>query len=174
MAGLSPEFLHLPWGSFVEHFLCGCYVSFLGGCLGVTAKMGPLDRSENCAGLSGLDDRLMIHFLLETEVAAGLLLVGLEAVVIVVDVVDVVVLVVESLVVVVVAMVVEGLVELLSTWWIYICCIIEWRVWGQLSKLGSWLWWHTLFMSNHSNLLICLFLVLMCCALLFCLWTKCM
>ena len=87
------------------------------GCLGGTVKLGLLDRSENCAGLSGLDDRLMTHFLLESEEAVRWLLVGLEVVVVVVgivDVVDVVVLIVRPLIVVVV-MVVEGLVEMLST-----------------------------------------------------------
>ena len=79
-------------------------------------KIGPLDRSENCAGLSGLDDRLMTHCLLETEEATGLLLVGLEAEVVAVDIVDVVVLVVEPLVVGGgVVMAVKGLVELLFT-----------------------------------------------------------
>ena len=76
-------------------------------------KVGPLDRSKNCAGLSGLDDKLMTHLLLETEEAAGFLMMELEVVVVVVDIVDVVVLVVESLTVVVVVVVVAGPSELL-------------------------------------------------------------
>ena len=83
------------------------YVS-LGGCLGVIAKLGPLERSENCAGLSGLDDKLMTHILLEIEEATGLLLVDLEVVVVVVDIVnveDVEKLVVEPLFVIVVVVV---------------------------------------------------------------------
>ena len=48
----------------------------------------PFDRSENCAGLSGLDDMLMTKLLLKTEEAAGLLLMELEVVVVVVVVVD--------------------------------------------------------------------------------------
>ena len=35
--------------------------SKLGGCLGVTAKLGPLARTDLCAGVKGLLDRLMTH-----------------------------------------------------------------------------------------------------------------
>ena len=63
------------------------------GCLGVAAK---LIGVKNCSGLSDLDDRLMTYILLEIEEATGLLLVGMEAIVVVVDVVDGVVWVVET------------------------------------------------------------------------------
>ena len=36
--------------------------SKLGGCLGDTAKLGPLARTDFCAGVKGLLDRLMTHF----------------------------------------------------------------------------------------------------------------
>ena len=36
--------------------------SKLGGCLGNTTNLGPLDRTDLCAGFKGLLDRLMIHF----------------------------------------------------------------------------------------------------------------
>ena len=75
------------------------------------AKLGLLHSSENCAGLSGLDDKLMTHLLLEIEEAAGLLLMELEVVVVVVDIVDVEILIVEPLVVFVVV-VVAGPLEL--------------------------------------------------------------
>ena len=35
--------------------------SKLGGCLGVTTKLGPLARTDCCAGVKGLLERLMIH-----------------------------------------------------------------------------------------------------------------
>ena len=35
--------------------------SKLGGCLGVTAKLGPLARTDLCAGVKGLLERLMTH-----------------------------------------------------------------------------------------------------------------
>ena len=35
--------------------------SKLGGCLGLTAKLGPLARTDLCAGVKGLLDRLMTH-----------------------------------------------------------------------------------------------------------------
>ena len=35
--------------------------SKLGGCLGVTAKLGPVARTDLCAGVKGLLDRLMTH-----------------------------------------------------------------------------------------------------------------
>ena len=35
--------------------------SKLGGCLGVTAKLGPLARTDLCTGVKGLLDRLMTH-----------------------------------------------------------------------------------------------------------------
>ena len=78
------------------------YVS-LGGCLGAMAKLGPLDRSVNCTGVRGLEDKLMTHLLLETEGAAGLLFMGLDFELLVVVVVDM--LVVESPVVVVLVVV---------------------------------------------------------------------
>ena len=36
--------------------------SKLGGYLGDTAKLGPLARTDLCAGVKGLLDRLMTHF----------------------------------------------------------------------------------------------------------------
>ena len=36
--------------------------SKLGGCLGDTAKLGPLAKTDMCAGVKGLLDRLMTHF----------------------------------------------------------------------------------------------------------------
>ena len=36
--------------------------SKLGGCLGDTAKLGPLARTDLCAGVKGLLYRLMTHF----------------------------------------------------------------------------------------------------------------
>ena len=36
--------------------------SKLGGCLWDTAKLGPLARTDLCAGVKGLLDRLMTHF----------------------------------------------------------------------------------------------------------------
>ena len=35
--------------------------SKLGGCLGVTTKLGPLARTDICAGVKGLLERLMTH-----------------------------------------------------------------------------------------------------------------
>ena len=35
--------------------------SKLGGCLGVTAKLGPLARTDLCVGIKGLLERLMTH-----------------------------------------------------------------------------------------------------------------
>ena len=35
--------------------------SELGGCLGVTPKLGPLARTDLCAGVKGLLDRLMTN-----------------------------------------------------------------------------------------------------------------
>ena len=35
--------------------------SKLGGCLGVTAKLGPLARTDLCTGVKGLLERLMTH-----------------------------------------------------------------------------------------------------------------
>ena len=35
--------------------------SKLGGCLGLTAKLGPLARTDLCAAVKGLLDRLMTH-----------------------------------------------------------------------------------------------------------------
>ena len=35
--------------------------SKLGGCLGVTAKLGPLASTDLCAGVKGLLERLMTH-----------------------------------------------------------------------------------------------------------------
>ena len=81
------------------------------GVFGCNCKVGPLERSENCVGLSGWDDKLMTHLLLETEGTAGFLLVDLEVVVLVIDLVDIgddEILAVEPLVVVVVVVVVAG------------------------------------------------------------------
>ena len=36
--------------------------SKLGGCLGDTTKLSPLARTDLCAGIKGLLDRLMTHF----------------------------------------------------------------------------------------------------------------
>ena len=36
--------------------------SKFGGCLGDTAKLGPLARTDLCAGVKGLLDKLMTHF----------------------------------------------------------------------------------------------------------------
>ena len=36
--------------------------SKLGGCLGDTANLGPLARTDLCAGVKGLLGRLMTHF----------------------------------------------------------------------------------------------------------------
>ena len=110
VASLSCKFLCLPGGVLCMlplRLLC----MFPWGVFGVIAKLGPLERSENCAGLSGLDDKLMTHLLLETEEATGLLVVDLELVALVADIVDIEMLVVEPLVVVVV--VVAGPVVLL-------------------------------------------------------------
>ena len=35
--------------------------SKLGSCFGVTTKLGPLARTDLCAGVKGLLDRLMTH-----------------------------------------------------------------------------------------------------------------
>ena len=35
--------------------------SKLGGCWGATAKLGPLAKTDLCAGVKGLLDRLMTH-----------------------------------------------------------------------------------------------------------------
>ena len=67
------------------------------GCLSVTAKFGPLARSKKCAVMSGLDDKLMTHFLSKIEGAAGLLVVVLEAVVVVLDVVPFIVVAIAEL-----------------------------------------------------------------------------
>ena len=61
------------------------------------AKLGPLDKSENCTGVRGLEDKLKTHLLLETEGAAGLLFLGLDVELLVIVAVGT--LVVESLVV---------------------------------------------------------------------------
>ena len=91
VTGLNPEFLHFPWVSFVHaSSMAVMYVS-VGGCLGVMAKLGPLDRNENCAGVRGLEDNLMTHLLLETEGVAGLLFMGLDVELLVVVVVEILV-----------------------------------------------------------------------------------
>ena len=36
--------------------------SKLGGCLGVTTKLGPLASTDLCAGVKGLLERLITHF----------------------------------------------------------------------------------------------------------------
>ena len=53
------------------------------------AKLGLLDRSENCTGVRGLEDKLMTHLLL--EFAAGLLFMGFDVELLVVVVVEVLV-----------------------------------------------------------------------------------
>ena len=40
--------------------MAGVY-SKLGGCLGETAKLGPLGRTDLCTGVKGLLDKLMTH-----------------------------------------------------------------------------------------------------------------
>ena len=75
------------------------------------ANLGPLDRSENCTGVRGLEDKLMTHLLLEKEGAAGLLFMALAVKLL--DVVVVEILLVESLVVV--ALVVVSPSQLLFT-----------------------------------------------------------
>ena len=64
------------------------------------AKFGPLARSEACSGVSGFNDKLLTHLLLEPIDVSGLLL--LEPVIVDVLVEAVVVLVGEGLVVVVI------------------------------------------------------------------------
>ena len=87
-------------------------------------KLVPLARSEDCAWVSGLDDKLMTHLLLEPIDVSGLLL---EPVVVDVVVVAVVVLVAGGMVVVVVD-VSPLLLLFLCLWWNY-TCIIEYG-WG--------------------------------------------
>ena len=86
------------------------YVS-MEGCLGVMTKLGPLARSEDCARVSGLDDKLMTHLLMEPVDVSGLLLLVVDVVV-----VTVVVLVVVGLVVVVVVVVYPAVVVVLCLW----------------------------------------------------------
>ena len=64
------------------------------------AKFGPLSKSDCCAGMSGLADRFITHFLLELLVVSMLLLLletgaGGEFVVVVVLIVVVIVVVVD-------------------------------------------------------------------------------
>ena len=49
------------WLSLVQAASMAVMYSKLGGCLGVTAKLGPLARTDLCAGVKGLLDRLMTH-----------------------------------------------------------------------------------------------------------------
>ena len=42
--------------------------SKLGGCLGHTAKLGPLARTDHCTGVKGLLDKLMTHLGLGSSV----------------------------------------------------------------------------------------------------------
>ena len=69
------------------------------------AKFGPLDGSEVCSGVSGLDDKLMTHLFLKPVDMLGLLLLLLEPVIVEVVAVAVVLLVAGSLVVIVVVVV---------------------------------------------------------------------
>ena len=49
------------WLSLVQAASMAVMYSKLGGCLGVTAKLGPLARTDLCTGVKGLLDRLMTH-----------------------------------------------------------------------------------------------------------------
>ena len=49
------------WLSLVQAASMAVMYSKLGGCLGVTAKLGPLARTDLWAGVKGLLDRLMTH-----------------------------------------------------------------------------------------------------------------
>ena len=49
------------WLSLVQAASMAVMYSKLGGCLGVTAKLGPLARTDLCAGVKGLLERLMTH-----------------------------------------------------------------------------------------------------------------
>ena len=49
------------WLSLVQAASMAVIYSKLGGCLGVTAKLGPLARTDLCAGVKGLLERLMTH-----------------------------------------------------------------------------------------------------------------
>ena len=42
--------------------------SKLGGCFGETAKLGPLAKTDLCAFVKGLLDRLMTHFGLDSSI----------------------------------------------------------------------------------------------------------
>ena len=50
------------WLSFVQAASMEVMYSKLGGCFGETAKLGPLARTDLCALVKGLLDRLMTHF----------------------------------------------------------------------------------------------------------------
>ena len=49
------------WLSLVQAASIAVMYSKLGGCLGVTAKLGPLASTDLCAGVKGLLERLMTH-----------------------------------------------------------------------------------------------------------------
>ena len=49
------------WLSLVQAASMAVIYSKLGGCLGVTTKLGPLARTYLCAGVKGLLERLMTH-----------------------------------------------------------------------------------------------------------------
>ena len=49
------------WLNLVQAASMAVIYSTLGGCLGLTAKLGPLARTDLCAGVKGLLDRLMTH-----------------------------------------------------------------------------------------------------------------
>ena len=49
------------WLSLVQAASMAVIYSKLGGCLGVTAKLGPLARTDLCTGVKGLLERLMTH-----------------------------------------------------------------------------------------------------------------
>ena len=50
------------WLSLVQAASIAVIYSKFGGCLGVTAKLGPLASTDLCAGVKGLLDRLITHF----------------------------------------------------------------------------------------------------------------
>ena len=50
------------WLSLVQAASIALIYSKLGGCLGVTAKLGPLASTDLCAGVKGLLERLITHF----------------------------------------------------------------------------------------------------------------
>ena len=57
----SPSSSASCWLSLVQAASMAVIYSKFGGCLGVTAKLGPLARTDLCAGVKGLLERLMAH-----------------------------------------------------------------------------------------------------------------